>query len=81
MRCASQPPGDSAARVAQSLPHETQVVEKDTTLVRIGDCVDVILPIDQPGTFPLHTHYVPGVTANGVYTNPYGGALLLISAT
>ena len=60
---------------------EIQVVEKDTTLVRIGECVDVILPIDQPGTFPLHTHYVPGVTANGVYTNPYGGALLLISAT
>ncbi len=60
---------------------ENQIVEKDTTLVRIGDCVDVILPIDQSGTFPLHTHYVPGVTANGVYTNPYGGALLLIEAT
>jgi FtsP/CotA-like multicopper oxidase with cupredoxin domain len=60
---------------------ETEVVEKDTTLVRIGECVDVILPIDQPGTFPLHTHYVPGVTANGVYANPYGGALLLIEAT
>ena len=31
---------------------ETQIVEKDTTLVRIGDCVDVIVPVDQPGVFP-----------------------------
>jgi len=60
---------------------ETQVVDKDTTLVRIGDCHDVILPINQAGAYPLHTHYVPGTTANGVYVNPYGGALLVISAT
>ncbi len=60
---------------------ETQVVEKDTTLVRVGDCVDVIVPINQAGAYPLHTHYVPGTTANGVYVNPYGGALLVMSAT
>ena len=60
---------------------ETQIVEKDTTLVRIGDCVDVIVSVDQAGTFPLHTHYVPGVTANGVYVNPYGGALIVMVAT
>lgn len=60
---------------------ETLVVEKDTTLVAVGDCVDVILPITQSGAYPLHTHFVPGTTANGIYVNPYGGALLVISAT
>ena len=58
----------------------TDVVDKDTVLVGIGECVDVILPVVQPGAYPLHTHYVPGVTANGVYVNPYGGALLVLSA-
>jgi FtsP/CotA-like multicopper oxidase with cupredoxin domain len=60
---------------------ETAVVTKDTVLVDIGECVDVILPCTQPGAYPLHTHYVPGVTANGVYVNPYGGALIVMSAT
>ena len=41
---------------------------------------DVILPVAQPGVYPLHTHFVPGVTANGVYLNPYGGALIVMSA-
>ena len=60
---------------------ETAVVTKDTVLVIVGECVDVILPCNQPGAYPLHTHYVPGVTANGVYVNPFGGALILMSAT
>jgi FtsP/CotA-like multicopper oxidase with cupredoxin domain len=59
---------------------ETTVIEKDTVLVDIGECVDVILPVNQSGTYPLHTHFVPGVTANGVYVNPYGGALVVMSA-
>jgi len=59
---------------------ETAVIDKDTVLVDIDECVDVILPCKQPGTYPLHTHYVPGVTANGVYVNPYGGALLVMRA-
>jgi FtsP/CotA-like multicopper oxidase with cupredoxin domain len=60
---------------------ETSVITKDTVLVTLGECVDVILPCNQPGAYPLHTHYVPGVTANGVYVNPYGGALIVMNAT
>jgi FtsP/CotA-like multicopper oxidase with cupredoxin domain len=60
---------------------ESAVIEKDTVLVDIGECVDVILLCNQPGTYPLHTHLVPGVTANGVYVNPNGGALVVLSAT
>lgn len=60
---------------------ETAVIEKDTVLVDTDECVDVILPVNQPGTFPLHTHFVPGVTANGVYLNPHGGALIVMNAS
>jgi FtsP/CotA-like multicopper oxidase with cupredoxin domain len=60
---------------------EQAVINKDTVLVDVDECVDVILPCKQPGIYPLHTHYIPGVTANGVYVNPYGGALLVMSAT
>lgn len=59
---------------------ETAVIDKDTVLIDVDECLDVILPCNQPGAYPLHTHYVPGVTANGVYVNPYGGALLVMSA-
>lgn len=58
---------------------ETVVVDKDTVLVDLEECVDVILVVTQAGAFPLHTHFVPGVTANGVYVNPYGGALIIMS--
>ena len=57
---------------------ETLVVEKDTVQVELSSCVDVILPVAQAGIFPLHTHYVPGVTAGGVYPN---GGLILMSAS
>ncbi|MEM7050131.1 MAG: multicopper oxidase domain-containing protein [Acidobacteriota bacterium] len=60
---------------------ETAVIEKDTVLVRVDECVDVMLNVSQAGAFPLHTHYVPGVTANGVYTNPVGGALTMMMAS
>jgi FtsP/CotA-like multicopper oxidase with cupredoxin domain len=59
---------------------ETMVVDKDTIQVERDMCTDVILPVSQPGAYPLHTHYVPGVTANGVYVNPYGGALIVMRA-
>ena len=59
---------------------ETVVVDKDTVLVNREECVDVILPVSQSGAFPLHTHFVPGVTANGVYVNPFGGALIIMKA-
>ncbi|MCW8957074.1 MAG: multicopper oxidase domain-containing protein [Gammaproteobacteria bacterium] len=51
--------------------------EKDTVLVNVDECVDVIIPVIQTGDYPLHTHYVPGVTANGSYAN---GALIILSA-
>ena len=59
---------------------ETTVIEKDTVAIDPGECVDVILPVTQPGIFPLHNHFVPGVTANGIYLNPYGGALIVMNA-
>lgn len=57
---------------------ETVAIEKDTVQVERDECVDVILPVAQAGMYPLHTHYVPGVTANGVYAN---GGLIIMSAS
>jgi len=59
----------------------TDVIDKDTIDISVGTCVDVILPVIQAGAYPLHTHYVPGVTANGVYVNPYGGGLIVMVAS
>ena len=56
---------------------ETQVIEKDTVQVERDECVDVILPVVQSGAYPLHTHYVPGVTADGTYAN---GGLIIMNA-
>ena len=57
---------------------ETTAIEKDSVQVERDECVDVILPVAQAGMFPLHTHYVPGVTANGSYAN---GGLIIMSAS
>lgn len=57
---------------------ETTVVEKDTVAIDLGASADVRLPIHQAGMFPMHTHYVPGVTANGTYVNPYGGGVVMM---
>ncbi|MDH5736104.1 MAG: multicopper oxidase domain-containing protein, partial [Gammaproteobacteria bacterium] len=57
---------------------ETRIIEKDTVQVNRNECVDVILPVVQRGAYPLHTHYVPGVTANGSYAN---GGLIIMSAS
>ncbi len=59
----------------------TDIIDKDTVVVNPSECVDIILPVNQLGKFPLHTHYIPAVTANGVYVNPYGGSLLIMEAT
>jgi len=56
---------------------ETRVIEKDTVQVERNECVDVILPVEQAGAYPLHTHYVPGVSANGTYAN---GGLIIMNA-
>lgn len=57
---------------------ETRVIEKDSVQVERSECVDVILPVEQRGAYPLHTHYVPGVTANGSYAN---GGLIIMNAS
>ena len=56
-------------------------VSRDTVLVRPNTTAEVILPVNQKGAYPLHTHYVPGVTLNGVYANPYGGSLIIMVAS
>ena len=57
---------------------EKNVVEKDTVLLKPEETVDTILNVgQQTGLFPLHTHYVPGVTNAGRYA---GGALLMLKA-
>lgn len=56
---------------------ETIVVEKDTVAVRVGECVDVMLNVTQPGAYELHNHYLPAVTGNGVYPN---GAMIMMTA-
>ena len=57
---------------------ETRTIEKDSVQVERDENVDVILPVAQSGLYPLHTHYVPGVTANGTYAN---GGLIIMSAS
>lgn len=69
----------------QAVKNNRQIVsdfiERDTVLVKPGTTAEVILPVIQDGAYPLHTHYVPGVTVNGVYTNPYGGGLIIMVAS
>jgi FtsP/CotA-like multicopper oxidase with cupredoxin domain len=57
---------------------ETRAIEKDSVQVERDENVDVILPVAQSGLYPLHTHFVPGVTANGSYAN---GGLIIMSAS
>lgn len=68
---------------------ETRVINKDTVAVLPDECVDLSLSVNQPGLFPLHSHYLPAVTANGIYANAgnaatgeaaTGGGLLMINA-
>jgi FtsP/CotA-like multicopper oxidase with cupredoxin domain len=56
---------------------ETAVIRKDTVNVRVGECVDVILAVDQTGIYQIHSHFLPAVTANGVYAN---GAMIMMEA-
>lgn len=56
---------------------ETQVIDKDTVSVAPHECVEILLPVAQAGVYPLHSHFLPAVTANGVYAN---GALMLMTA-
>ena len=64
--------------VLRNQTRETHVIEKDTVVLRPSETVDSILPVgSQSGLYPMHTHYVPGVTTAGKYA---GGALLMMKA-
>ncbi len=54
---------------------ESAVVHKDTVLIRPSEIVDLKLVPDQPGTYPLHSHYLPAVTLGGIYG--YGAMVLM----
>lgn len=54
---------------------EKTVVSKDSVQVLVGECVDTLLLVNQLGDYPMHSHYLPSVTANGIY--PYGNMLLM----
>lgn len=56
---------------------EPAIVEKDTVGISVAECVDVMLPVTQPGMYEVHNHFLPGVTGAGVYPN---GALILLDA-
>ncbi len=57
---------------------ELHVIDKDTVPVAPGETVDVLLHVDQAGTYPLHSHYVPAVTGGGIY--PLGGLMFIEAA-
>ncbi len=61
--------------VARNGSTELDVVKKDTLLLDYADCVDTILSVNQQGQYPIHSHYMPAVTGNGVY--PMGSIVLM----
>lgn len=56
---------------------ETVVRDKDTVMLKPSETVEAILDVDKTGLYPLHTHYLPGVTNNGTYA---GGGLMMLNA-
>lgn len=55
---------------------EPAVVEKDSVLVKTNESVEVMLSVgSQVGTYPLHTHFLPALTNNGLYL---GGAMIMM---
>ena len=48
---------------------------KDTVEVKAGGTTDVILNVNQLGSYPVHPHSLTAVTANGLY--PYGQLTLI----
>jgi FtsP/CotA-like multicopper oxidase with cupredoxin domain len=74
------PHGYHAKVISRDRILETTVVDKDVIFVSPGECVDVTILCNQAGKFPMHTHNVPATQANGVYPQPFGGALTMIDA-
>ena len=48
---------------------------KDTIPLPPGQTIDVLLKATQRGLFPVHPHFVPAVTANGLY--PFGALTMI----
>ncbi|MBC8370882.1 MAG: multicopper oxidase domain-containing protein [Planctomycetes bacterium] len=51
---------------------------KDTVEVAAGTTVEVIIDVNQTGTYPVHPHSLTAVTANGLY--PYGALNLIVAS-
>ena len=64
--------------VARNNVPETMLPMKDTIELPGYSTLDLILPVHQPGVYPLHPHSLTTVTDNGFYPS---GQLLLIDAT
>lgn len=56
----------------------TMLPMKDTVELPGYGTTDILMPINQPGVYPVHPHSLTTVTANGLY--PYG-QIVLIDAT
>ncbi|MDH5219057.1 MAG: multicopper oxidase domain-containing protein [Gammaproteobacteria bacterium] len=56
---------------------ELLVRDKDSVLIKPDEAVEALLMVNQAGLYPLHTHYLPGVTNNGSYA---GGGLIVMNA-
>ena len=57
---------------------ETMLPMKDTIGLPGYSTAELIVPVTQPGIYPVHPHSLTTTTDNGLYPN---GQLLLISAT
>jgi FtsP/CotA-like multicopper oxidase with cupredoxin domain len=66
--------------IARDRVTQNPVMSKDTVLVGPGECVDVMMNVNQVGKYPLHSHYLPATTANGVYATASNAALGIAGA-
>ncbi len=70
--------GYHALVVARNNVPVTAFPPKDTIEVASGSTVDVVIEINQPGSYPVHPHSLTAVTANGLY--PYGQLTLIVAS-
>ena len=57
---------------------ETMLPVKDTIGLPAYTTAELVLPVNQPGVFPVHPHGLTTTTDNGLYPN---GQILLIDAS
>lgn len=70
--------GYHAEIVARNNREEAIMGPKDTIPLPGHSTVDLILPVTQPGVFPMHPHSLTTVTDNGLY--PHGQILQIIAS-